>query len=562
MKTPLLQVVHKLLEDLDTPISLKVNTLIKNGEWDQIANLGINPTHYIDSPFGAERFKRDSQAVNLLRKAVFLPIKVDREQAAHDTFWAAEKQCKQTNDRFDPRFIRDELHELDPRMAAYFGRVRKMIKTILGPIPQNIELSFGPGATFEMEGVRLQWPRTRSVQRALNGLPRKFTLSDKLKRTPAVTADARSIFEHYFWPSTWGRHHLSQVRQTISETRGNRFTTVDKTAVTDRGICIEPGGNVCLQLPIGAHIRRRLQRYNLLLPRSKEIHMQLACVGSLHGGLCTVDLSAASDTVAKHLVKYLLPDEWYCLLDSLRSHYTRIKKPGSKKETWVLLEKFSSMGNGFTFELETLIFACLAASLQDEGVLSLGSTVNVFGDDIIVPKDSAHDLISVLRFTGFTPNSKKTFVDGPFRESCGGDFFCGIDVRSHFIKGEPIEPTDWIGLANGLYRRLCNMHLRNAPGYRARLRALDQLPNDIRSFRGPYELGDIVIHDVTSRWRPIIKDSIRWFHCLVPFFPKVPLWVNGGHLHMAAALWGRSSTGEVPRRCEPLGYKKELVPFS
>jgi len=55
--------------------------------------------------------------------------------------------------------------------------------------------------------------------------------------------------------------------------------------------------------------------------------------------------------------------------------------------------------------------------------------VHVYGDDIIVRKSVYEPLIELLAYLGFTTNSRKTFSSGPFRESCGADWYEGKDVR-------------------------------------------------------------------------------------------------------------------------------------
>lgn len=567
MDAPVKKFALRYFEGLDTPVALSQFILLKHGEWDQIALREISPMHYIDSPWGAEKFKRDAQAVNLLRKADFLETSFDPLVAARRSFWQAERQCKKTNDRFDPEHIWADLDEVYPApIKDYLLKARKIVHRILGRVPDQLEPNFGPGATFETGGLRRFWAKHPSVPKALRGTRRGLTLGDKLKISPCVTDDARDVFGHYFWPSAWGRAHLSMDNQLIASTRGNRFTTVAKTARTDRGICVEPGGNVFLQLGVGSFLKGRLKKFGLDLRVNKELHMRLACEGSLNGFTSTVDLSAASDTVARNLVKFFLPDDWYCLLDSLRSRFTRIdfdaEGGDSSTDRWVSLEKFSSMGNGFTFELETIIFSALACAAHSDGLRALGDAVFVFGDDIIVPTDIAQDVISSLRFCGFTPNDRKTFTSGPFRESCGGDYFCGIDVRSYHMKELPNAPTDWISVANGVFRRSCNNDLRNSPGFRARLCALDQLPSDIRRSRGPQELGDIIVHDAPCNWRFVWRDSIRWFRCIRPTFAKVFLGTWGADVHMTLALLGFDPEGVTPRSARCMGYSESEVPFS
>jgi hypothetical protein len=87
------------------------------------------------------------------------------------------------------------------------------------------------------------------------------------------------------------------------------------------------------------------------------------------------------------------------------------------------------MGNGFTFELESLIFFAIASCSCDAGIVS------VYGDDIIVPSQYATDVMKNLEMCGFSLNWDKSFIDGPFRESCGGDYFEGFDIRPVYVTG-------------------------------------------------------------------------------------------------------------------------------
>lgn len=84
------------------------------------------------------------------------------------------------------------------------------------------------------------------------------------------------------------------------------------------------------------------------------------------------------------------------------------------------------MGNGFCFPLETSIFAaaCVAACKQ------AGAPVDfrVYGDDIIVRQDVALVLNEILKSLGFRLNLSKSFIHGPFRESCGANWHGGQDV--------------------------------------------------------------------------------------------------------------------------------------
>lgn len=216
--------------------------------------------------------------------------------------------------------------------------------------------------------------------------------------------------------------------------------TVPKKSDIDRVACKEPEGNMFLQRSVGIAIRHRLKLHGIDL-RDQTVNQELARK-AYASKLATVDLSAASDSVTRQLVILLLPFEWWSLLDDLRVKSTLID--GVSHE----LEMFSSMGNGFTFELESLLFyAITRAVLKLSGIRG---RVSVYGDDIICPQQAVGRLRRVLALFGFTMNSKKTHASGPFRESCGKHFHRGIDVTPFYIRKAVETVPELINLLNHL----------------------------------------------------------------------------------------------------------------
>jgi hypothetical protein len=141
-------------------------------------------------------------------------------------------------------------------------------------------------------------------------------------------------------------------------------------------------------------------------------------------------------------------DTWYRLLDMSRTKYYRLPDGSIRR-----YELFSQMGNGYTFELESLIFWALASAVCS--VLGIVEDVTVYGDDLIVPVESVPLLEKVLAYAGLTMNLDKTFFQHEgniFRESCGKHYFNGIDVTPVYVREtlDTIEAV--ILLANNLKR--------------------------------------------------------------------------------------------------------------
>lgn len=544
-------VTQALCEGLATPVSLSVAILMRYGEWDQLAVKRVDPKHYES----ADRYWRDAAAVSFLRKLDELPTSFNREEKAIKGFFECEEQCFRTNERLSP-FIYGAYGTGEEAINRFISVARKNIRSIIGHAPTNVEGRFGPGSTYGDRGFLV-------------------TVPDKMSSCPTLTASALGFL--FPWASTAWAKACAEYRRAPTFVLGNRFTTVPKDSTKFRGIAIEPSLNLFYQLGFGRVLRKRLKYSGIDLKNGQDIHRQVAREASIRGHMSTLDLSNASDTICRNLVKLLLPSSWYDCLDALRSPTTLVD--GKR----VRLEKFSSMGNGFTFELESLLFLGIcSAALECSGFpVKLGENLLVYGDDIIVPTEVSSVVISALQFFGLTINREKSFVEGPFRESCGGDFFEGSDVRPFFLKELPYEPQHYIAMANGL------RHLgRSDPGNDARFnsvrrswfRVLDVIPSAIRRLRGPKDLGDIVIHDDEEFWQTRTRSCIRYVRCYRPArFARVGWEHFKPDVVLASALYGvgsdterdhftrpreRIDSGGVIPRDSVLGYKVGWVPRS
>jgi len=537
----LVRTVSLLLEDLGTPIALSMLIRLRHGDWDGISEFHLNPRDYHE----AEKFAADSAAVGFLKKLKELPTSHDRAGRAKETWWAAERKCFRSNERLAPYLPENRLFSADREelVSDFLSDVKRIIVQWIGHEPPDLLVGrFGPGATFSDRGGRT-------------------TVPDKMTADPVMTRDAVWFLPQ--WLGTqWGAFH-AQRHGEITYVPGNRFTTVPKTSKTDRAIASEPSLNVFYQLALGRCLRARLRnRAGWDLNTAQEVHQQVAEASSVSREFATLDLSNASDTVCKTLVRILMPPSWFSQLDDLRSKKTLIDGK------WVVLEKFSSMGNGFTFELETLLFAAIACAVSRKAGYAgeLGRDVFVFGDDIIVKTDAARPLKSVLESLGFDLNAEKSyFGDEPFRESCGADFFSGKPVRPYYLKELPNGPQGLIAFANGVRALTQRLALAGVTlRVRAWLSILDAIPTRVRILRGPSGLGDIVIHDDEKRWLTKNECSIRYIRAYVVGRRRVVHFDNfKPEIVLACATYGTGITqGGVIPRDGVLTYKSDWVPWS
>lgn len=546
LRSDFLELALQFMRDVDTPRSLGIALLIQSGEWDQLSSIKLDPRLYLD----AVSYARDSAATAFLKKFRDFPIKVNRRDDALKSFIDAEKRCCLTNSRLD-RFINNGPYEPhDEPMCQFLDSLKKRFRQLLGRSPKDLDLRHGPGATF-------------------NDPSSRCSPLDKMTSRPTLTASAAHLIP--LWSQTaWARGLLSSHpdRSHPEYIRGDRWSSVPKDSRTDRTITIGPSINVAYQLAIGRHMRKRLLDAGLDLNQGQEMHRRLACVASRRGHLATIDLKNASNNVSKGLVRLLASSEWFDLLDLVRSPEVRLPSGA-----WLRLEMFSGMGNGYTFELETAIFAAVCLACADRQGLTLTPYDNfgVYGDDIIIPVDLVEQVLSCLSFLGFEVNYQKSFWDGNFRESCGGDFFNGYPVRGHYVENSPKEPADWISIANGINRVSENLRIHLDPGFRRSWHcAIAQLPSSVRTCRGPKELGDLVIHDEITKWSTRwhtdgSKGSntpwVRYIRCWVPVPKRISVYRYSPGPLLAAALYGIDSRGVSPRG-QVSGYRIGYVPFS
>lgn len=404
----------EMCRGVDTPRALTCHLLASSGEWVQYLALSMPDTE-LDS------FADDYLVTEMMRKNPRLPVNIYTRGIALNSWLASEASCGITNESL--RAYSTGAFCFPRDVNAVLVRAQAIIASTLGPLTRakldfaEASFRFGPGAT--------------SSARSRNVLPSK-------KMTCSMHV-GNSLYP--YWRSILGSMWMKEV--TDVEIRGyNEVTFVPKDAKTDRAIAIEPHLNIFVQLGQGSLLRKQLRRAGIDLDKQADKNRALVRSASSRK-LATIDLSSASDTIAEQLIWLLLPYDWASFLDVSRVDYSLVD------DTIVRLEKFSSMGNGFTFELETLIFWALAKAS--------GSGVAVaFGDDIIVERQYAGLLIRALNSLGFSVNKRKTFLSGSFFESCGTDVWRGVDVRPCYFKGEYYDYTSAVIRIANKVRRYAN----------------------------------------------------------------------------------------------------------
>ncbi len=246
-----------------------------------------------------------------------------------------------------------------------------------------------------------------------------------------LSATSLGAYRAYFHSLTPRQIDAERIRAAlypeVQVRRASSLVCVPKTQAISRTICVEPSVNMWLQKRMESTLTLALKRAGIDLVHQQQVNRHWARQGSRGCGLATIDLSSASDTILPDVVRWLFPSEWYSWLNAVRCKYT-ILPDGSEHE----FALFTSMGNAATFPMQTLMFAALL-----EGVYRIcggRGPIAVNGDDIIVTEAQYSNMTAALEAIGCIPNHEKSFSSGPFRESCGGDYWNGHDVRGVYIR--------------------------------------------------------------------------------------------------------------------------------
>nr|URG15512.1 MAG: RNA dependent RNA polymerase [Leviviridae sp.] len=477
--------------------------------------------------FDAARF---SVRESLLKKFTS-SIHPDANDRARDKFLTTNKRCGEwspvvirENNYFDELFcgtFRTVLHE--------FWNRGNMFPLTDHPFDILANAKVGPGANLLANGGSF-YSKLFSSRLSCSSLDLYTWYTRYIAKFPEW-ATAESIRT-----ANYGEPHI---------TTDSRLSFVPKNDEISRCICIEPTLNTYFQLGFAHIIERRLEeKFGISLQSQPTINRDLAQLGSLTNGLVTIDLASASDSISIRMLEHFFPRDFVAMLKKYRTPNVNVPGVGRVK-----LEMISTMGNGYTFPLQTVIFAAaVTACLRIRGIPETrDSSTNlwsVFGDDIVCPSSVARDVIAGLQALGFVVNSDKSFTDGPFRESCGEDFYNGVNIRGVYLKRVD-TPSSFFSAINQLTR----FSVRTGVILKATIKYLLSFV-DTRLMVPPYEDMSAGLHVPRSIARPRLDR-------------------NGSDIYSALVAQNRYVTfdSEVPRVyvpgwCKPLTYNPSGVMVS
>lgn len=390
------------------------------------------------------KFKTDYQLESLLKRYRFQrDLYTDGELVER-----AISSFRETQDR-----LRRIQFDSTPWMVnAVLDLASDYISKVLGVYDANEHqraCGFGSGATVGVparlacEGQRWAFPMTGS--------------RDEIDWFDADVASCESV--QNYWRAQKDMAFVDNKPYPYQLIDRLTLTLVPKSYKSLRSIVPSSTVGSYLSRGLGTMISNRLQRKGYDIRKLQELHKNRAQAASTSLLDVTVDLSSASDSISVALVKRLLPEDWFDKLNRLRVG-SLLLPDGTSVE----METFSLMGNGYTFPLQTLIFIALLKAVEGFWFNQLKypknyGRITVYGDDMIFHRDMFVYVNKTFSALGFVINEEKSFVDGNFRESCGGDYFRGVDVRpfqprggSAFMGKVPYESYLY-KMINGLLRR-------------------------------------------------------------------------------------------------------------
>lgn len=467
----------------DQALASEVISAISAKDFQALARLQheLNPTMFCE--VDRDRFIARRQFNALWTKLPFEGSESYRADAAMRSFLSGERTCRQTNRRFAVLLSKPWLLERRrPLLAKALQIAAREAIRILGD--------------FDL---------TKIIESARPGKGSAIGTHDSLKVNPyyklCETALVATPVVAKLYADSLIKLHWSEVAESLNVTTryANRYALVPKDWKRDRLIAVEPSLNIWLQLGCHEVIAKRLERTgNSISDQGRNQRAAKHCVAN---SAVTLDLANASNSISLNLVKYLLKDwdavgysvsGWLRVLLEVRSPEMEVPWQSDP----LRLEMFSSMGNGATFALETVIFLALARACAR--VCGDDYCPTVYGDDIIAGQQSALLLTELLMFCGFSINLEKSAYFGSFRESCGHDWHGSTPITPVYLRHLPLRKADMYNFINhmpGLY-----------DWYDCVVLLVDAL-------RGGYESGQVV--DTTLHW--VVDGSPSTAGLWIPF---------------------------------------------
>lgn len=357
---------------------------------------------------------------NLFKKAENLDLDVDPKQAALDDFnsFLIEQNTKVV----EVQAVLDNL-DSSPVLKRILLEGKRLFEVMFHDFhPTVIKPRFTLGSTLSL-------PKNSSIFARVKASEGHKTLE---KNFAALYPYSDTLLESY--PHTAG-----------DDSNYVKVNVVGKTALIGRIIGSPPSSMLAFQCGMGDYFERKLVKFcKINLKTAQELHRFLAMENSLDGAFSTMDQRKASDNILKIFAMFMVPKSVGDYMSAISPSTLQIE--GKFVHTHMLC----AAGNGFNTGFQTLLFWVLIKAIQKE--VGVKQHVYVYGDDVILHNSVYDSVCKVFPLLGLEINQGKSFKEGPFRESCGGDYLYGNNVRAFYASTVPQTTIDWIRFVNGIRR--------------------------------------------------------------------------------------------------------------
>lgn len=383
-----------------------------------------------------------------IRKEVIEFVRIESEMRRPTLAWNAEElDTKSTSFldgyRGEPDLI-SHRDTIPRKLLAYMDEVSKVITSTFDYCdPSSLVPRHGPGAVSDLKGDKYSFKHWPSKLEAL------------------FPQSSFSCANESLWLE-------DQPKYSPNEPPA-RLIAVPKTLKGPRLIASEPTSHQFLQQGLMKMLRESIAKHlgNCISFNNQSKSQDFARFASIDGSFATIDLSSASDRLSCWTVERVFSRrrDWLEALHAVRTRSVLVDLVNIKDR--LLLKKYANQGSAVTFSLQSLVYAiiCLAALHYEVGervsissIRRLQKVIRVFGDDLIIPSACCTSAFQLLTHLGLKVNMGKTHVRGHFRESCGGDYFKGVDVSPLYFTN--LECGDsyprissWVDVSNNAYKR-------------------------------------------------------------------------------------------------------------
>jgi len=235
---------------------------------------------------------------------------------------------------------------------------------------------------------------------------------------------------------------------------GVRVAFVPKTQKAPRVIAIEPSHVMYMQQSVKDYMYKTLEEHSLtrnsIRFTDQSVNQKRAYTSSKDRRAATLDLKDASDRVHLHLVQRIFKTSGLLhYLEDARSLHATL--PDDRN---VVLTKYASQGSALCFPVEACVFYTLVLAAMhmvdsvrpsSQSIKKYSRSIDIYGDDIIVPTDYAETVVRYLESYALKVNVNKSFWNSLFRESCGADYYNGVSVRPVYARRVPPDSArNWL----------------------------------------------------------------------------------------------------------------------